>query len=108
MIQKTFDPLSKTFYLESWGFFSDNATIFIMTMPMESIHESAAISNRFLMFVGIVVILAEVFLIYFITRHITMPIKRLSELSERCRTWILMPAMRRRRSTEEIDTLETA
>ena len=53
MIQKTFDPLSKTFYLESWGFFSDNATIFIMTMPMESIHESAAISNRFLMFVGI-------------------------------------------------------
>ena len=58
MIQKTFDPLSKTFYLESWGFFSDNATIFIMTMPMESIHESAAISNRFLMFVGIVVILA--------------------------------------------------
>ena len=58
MIQKTFDPLSKTFYLESWGFFSDNATIFIMTMPMESIHESAAISNWFLMFVGIVVILA--------------------------------------------------
>lgn len=106
MIQKTFDPLSKTFYLESWGFFSDNATIFIMTMPMESIHESAVISNRFLMFVGIVVILAGSILIYFITRHITMPIKRLSELSEKMSNLDFDARYETsRRSTEEIDTL---
>ena len=106
MIQKTFDPLSKTFYLESWGFFSDNATIFIMTMLMESIHESAAISNRFLMFVGIVVILAGSILIYFITRHITMPIKRLSELSEKMSNLDFDARYETsRRSTEEIDTL---
>lgn len=106
MIQKTFDPLSKTFYLESWGFFSDNATIFIMMMPMESIHESAAISNRFLMFVGIVVILAGSILIYFITRHITMPIKRLSELSEKMSNLDFDARYETsRRSTEEIDTL---
>lgn len=106
MIQKTFDPLSKTFYLESWGFFSDNATIFIMTMPMESIHESAAISTRFLMFVGIVVILVGSILIYFITRHITMPIKRLSELSEKMSNLDFDARYETsRRSTEEIDTL---
>ena len=106
MIQKTFDPLSKTFYLESWGFFSDNATIFILTMPMESIHESTAISNRFLMFVGIVVILAGSILIYFITRHITMPIKRLSELSEQMSNLDFDARYETsRRSTEEIDTL---
>ena len=106
MIQKTFDPLSKTFYLESWGFFSDNAPIFIRTMPMESIHESAAISNRFLMFVGIVVILAGSILIYFITRHITMPIKRLSELSEKMSNLDFDARYETsRRSTEEIDTL---
>ena len=106
MIQKTFDPLSKTFYLESWGFFSDNATIFIMTMPLESSHESAAISNRFLMFVGIVVILAGSILIYFITRHITMPIKRLSELSEKMSNLDFDARYETsRRSTEEIDTL---
>ena len=106
MIQKTFDPLSKTFYLESWGFFSDNATIFIMTMPMESIHESAAISHRFLLFVGIVVILAGSILIYFITRHITMPIKRLSELSEKMSNLDFDARYETsRRSTEEIDTL---
>lgn len=105
-IQKTFDPRSKTFYLESWGFFSDNSTIFIMTMPMESIHESTAISNRFLMFVGIVVILAGSILIYFITRHITMPIKRLSELSEKMSNLDFDARYETsRRSTEEIDTL---
>ncbi len=105
-IQKTFDPRSKTFYLESWGFFSDNATIFIMTMPMESIHESTAISNRFLMFVGIVVILAGSILIYFITRHITMPIKRLSELSEKMSNLDFDARYETSsRSTEEIDTL---
>ncbi len=106
MIQKSFDPRSKTFYLECWGFFSDNATIFIMTMPMESIHESTAISNQFLMFVGIIVILAGSILIYFITRHITMPIKKLSELSEKM-TDLDFEARYETSScsTEEIDTL---
>ncbi len=106
MIQKSFDPRSKTFYLECWGFFSDNATIFIMTMPMESIHESTAISNQFLMMVGIVVILAGSILIYFITRYITMPIKKLSELSEKM-TNLDFDAKYENDScsTEEIDTL---
>ena len=73
---------------------------------MESIHESAAISNRFLMFVGIVVILAGSILIYFITRHITMPIKRLSELSEKMSNLDFDARYETsRRSTEEIDTL---
>lgn len=55
-IQKTYDRSNKTYFLESWGFFSDNSTIFIMTTPLASIQESAAISNRFLMYVGIAVI----------------------------------------------------
>lgn len=109
MIQKTFDPLSKTFYLESWGFFSDNATIFIMTMPMESIHESAAISNRFLMFVGIVVILAGSILIYFIIpAHYDADQTAVRSCRKRSRTWILMPAMRqaaaRRRKLIRLET----
>ena len=83
MIQKTYDPRSQTFYLESWGFFSDNGTIFIMTTPLDSIRESAAISNRFLMYVGIAVILAGSIAVYFITKRMTAPIHRLSQLSEK-------------------------
>lgn len=83
MIQKTFDPRTKTMYLESWGFFSDDSTIFIMTTPLDSIRESAAISNRFLMYVGIAVILVSSVLLYFITRRVTAPIHELSQLSEK-------------------------
>lgn len=82
MIQKAFDPRSKTFSLESWGFFSDNGTIFIMTTPLAGIQESAEISNRFLMYTGIAVILAASILLYFTTRRFTAPIHKLSELSE--------------------------
>lgn len=83
VIQKTFDPRSQTFYLESWGFFSDDHTIFIMSTPLDSIRESAAISNRFLMYVGLVVILAGSLAISVITGRMTAPIHRLSQLSER-------------------------
>lgn len=106
MIQKTFDPLTKTFFLESWGFFSDNSTIFIMTTPLESIHESARISNRFLMYVGIIVILVGSILTYYITRHVTAPIQRLSHLSEKMSNLDFdVRFVSPRHSTEELDTL---
>ena len=106
MIQKTFDPRSKTFYLESWGFFSDNGTIFIMTTPLESIREGADISNRFLMRVGLIVILIAGALLYVITKRITSPIYRLSQLSEKMsRLNFEAKYVRPRHSTEEIDTL---
>jgi len=47
-IQKTFDIRTKSFYLESWGYYSDNRTIFIMSIPLASIRESVELSNRFL------------------------------------------------------------
>ena len=34
MIQKSFDPNTKTSFLESWGFFSDNGTIYFITKKM--------------------------------------------------------------------------
>lgn len=106
MIQKTFDPRSQTFYLESWGFFSDNGTIFIMSTPLDSIRESAAISNRFLMYVGLLVIVLGSVAIYFVTRRMTAPIYRLSQLSEKM-SHLDFDAkyVAPEHSTEEIDTL---
>ena len=37
-IQKSYDRRSQGYYLESWGFFDDNRTIFMMSMPLASIH----------------------------------------------------------------------
>lgn len=83
MIQKTFDPGTKTFFLESWGFFSDNGTIFIMSTPLESIRESVQISNQFLMRVGLAAIAISAVMLYFITKKMTDPIQQLSVLSEK-------------------------
>ncbi|MCI8455191.1 MAG: two-component sensor histidine kinase [Lachnospiraceae bacterium] len=82
-IQKTFDPRRNGMYLESWGFFSDNSTAFIMSTPLSSIGESVELSNRFLTYVGFFTILAGAVFTYVITRHLTLPIYKAASLSEK-------------------------
>lgn len=82
-IQQTFDPWRDSMYLESWGYFSDDSTAFIMSAPLSSIGESVALSNRFLTYVGFAAILGGGILVYFFSRHITKPIYKLSNLSEK-------------------------
>lgn len=82
-IQKIYDPRIKSHYLECWGFFSDNGTSFIMSMPVSSIQESAALSNRFLAYVGLAVMAGGSILIYFTTKQMFSPILSLTDLSER-------------------------
>ncbi len=82
-IQKIFEPRVRSHYLECWGFFSDNGTGFIMSMPIASIRESAALSNRFLAYVGLAVMAGGSILIYFTTQKITSPILSLTTISER-------------------------
>ena len=82
-IQKTYDARSRTFYLECWGFYSDNNTIFIMSTPLESIRESVDLANRFLAYVGIVALLLSSIIVFFTTKRITSPILNLAHISER-------------------------
>ena len=82
-VQKTFDPWRDSMYLESWGFFSDYSTAFIMSTPLSSIGENAELSNRFLAYVGIVAIGAGALIVYLMARMLTNPIRELSGLSER-------------------------
>lgn len=82
-IQKTTDPLTSSAYLESWGYFTDNGTVFIMSMPVESIREAADIANRFLGYVGLAAMLLACWAVFMLTRRFTDPIDRLSRLAER-------------------------
>ena len=82
-IQKSRDRRGRQSFLESWGYFTDNGTVFIMSVPMESIREAATISNRFLMYVGLVVAAIGAFIVYLITKYVTRPVNELSALSER-------------------------
>lgn len=82
-VEKNYDFHSSSAYMEGWGFFSDNSTMFIMQMPLASIRDSAALSNRFTAYVGILALFMGSILMYFVTRQVTKPIMRLASLSER-------------------------
>ncbi|MBS6644948.1 MAG: HAMP domain-containing protein, partial [Clostridiaceae bacterium] len=82
-IQKAYDNRSKSFYLESWGYFSDNRTTFIMSTPLASIRESVAVSNRFLAYVGSLAMILSCMVVYLTTRKVTSPILKLASLSEK-------------------------
>ncbi|MCC8023703.1 MAG: HAMP domain-containing protein [Clostridium sp.] len=82
-IEKTYDPRSNALNLESWGFFSDNSTMFILSIPLAGIRDSVRLSNMFLTYVGIVVLIIGSLLMYATTRKITSPILALSALSEK-------------------------
>ncbi len=82
-IQQSFDSRSGSFYLECWGFLSDNSTIIIMSTPLASIRESVKMSNQFLAYVGVAALVLSSLIMYFATKKVTSPILKLANISER-------------------------
>ncbi len=82
-IEEAFDPGRDGTYLESWGFFSDDRTAFIMSTPLSSISEGVELSNRFLLYVGLCVMAVGAVVIYLIARGLTRSIDNLAGLSEK-------------------------
>ena len=83
VVETNQDFRNNSSYMESWGFFGDNSTLFIMSMPLASIRESVVLSNRFTTYVGLVALVLGSVLMYFVTRRVTNPLRRLATLSER-------------------------
>ncbi len=82
VIEMNYDSRTNATYVESWGYFSDNKTLFIMSMPLDSIRESVGLSNRFITYAGLIVLVAGSVLMYFATNQVTRPILKLASLSE--------------------------
>ena len=61
----------------------ENGDMVLMRTAVESIWESAAISNRFLLFAGAAAIVASLLVAFFTTRHITRPLQQLTDISKR-------------------------
>lgn len=70
-------------YLESWGYFSDNKTSFLMSMPVASIQEAVGFFNRFLFFIGLFMLAVGSVIVYLASSAIAKPINRLARLSEK-------------------------
>lgn len=81
-LMRTQDPWNQGEYIEMWGQLDDNVK-FLIRSPVESIRESVALSNRFLIYVGAGALFICIALVWFFSRRITKPIQELAALSDR-------------------------
>lgn len=83
VVETNYDHRSNASYMEAWGFFSDNSTLFIMSMPLAGIHESVLLANRFTTFVGLAALILGTIIMYFVANRVTKPVLALAALSEK-------------------------
>lgn len=69
-------------YLEMWGVLADGSH-FILRSPLESIRQSVSLSNRFLTYIMLVIVLLSSVFVWFFSKRIADPIMELAELSQR-------------------------
>lgn len=81
VVVMTPDPLTNAEYMEMWGFL-DSDDVFLIRTAMDGIGESVNIANRFLLYIGTILLMVGFVAIYFITKRISEPITQLSVLSE--------------------------
>lgn len=83
-----------------------NGNLILMRSALESIRESADISNRFLAIVGIFAVIISTIITFFVSKSITNPIRKLSDISEKM-THLDFNAkyVRNRKQKNEIDEL---
>ena len=82
VVQQVSDRFAGMSYVECWGQI-DEDLYFLVRTPLESIHESAAISNRFYLFMGLIVTMISALILTFLIRRLIKPIRELTELSTR-------------------------
>lgn len=90
-------------FLEMYGRLNTGIS-FIMSTPVESINESVKIANRFFFYIGCVGTIAGGIIIWLVSRKITKPILKLSEISERM-VHLDFNAKYQERARNEIDIL---
>ena len=103
VVQQIHDRFVGMDYVECWGKF-DNGNYFLIRSPLESIRESADISNKFFFFVGIVIIVISGMCIMAVTRRLTRPISELTELTGKM-TNLDFEARYKSKAGNEIDVL---
>ena len=76
------DETTGTEYISMWGIYPSGA-MFLMRSPLESIHESVMISNRFLLLIGAIVLIFGITAVWYFTKRLTTPIQELADISNK-------------------------
>lgn len=81
-IHKAKDVRNGYEYIEMWGYLN-NGDAFILRSPLESIRESVSLSNEFLTYIMLILVLLGSILVWYFSKRITDPIMELAVLSQR-------------------------
>lgn len=82
VIRRQTDTRLQSEYLVLWGTLSDGNFVMLRS-AVESIRDTAALSNRFLLGTGLLAAVVGILVMLFLTRRMTRPIVQLSEISKR-------------------------
>ncbi len=82
VVQTTLDSRTEKEHMEMWGKLN-NGYSFLFTTPLESIEESAAISNRFMTYIGIVAVILGGVIAWIYSGKFSEPILKLADFSEK-------------------------
>ena len=81
-IQKKADDRTGDDFLTLWGTLADGNLI-LLRSAMQSMTDAAALSNRLLLYIGVLSLCLGVVLSIVVARHITRPVHQMTELSQR-------------------------
>lgn len=81
-IYKALDSKIGSYYLELFGSLSNGSSVYIRT-NYQQMKDSSNISNKFLLYVGIVILVLASIVMFFISRSITKPIKELDRIARK-------------------------
>lgn len=84
-VYKVYDDRIESNYIELTGELPDNYWLY-MRANYTGIRDNASVSNRFLIFVGLLVLIASVFLIFFFANRYTRPIMKLAKWADEMRS----------------------
>jgi len=76
------DEMTQIKYITMWGIFP-NGNMFFMRSPLQSIQESARVSNEFLLYIGLVVLVLGITAVRYFTKRLTTPIMELADISNK-------------------------
>lgn len=81
-IYKSYDKKTDSYFMELFGTLSCGSNIYLRT-SYQSMDDSVKIFNRFIVYIGLGIVLVFVILMYFISRSFTRPILNLSVIAKK-------------------------
>ncbi len=82
VVTQSQDTITKREYVEMWGNY-ENGSAFIIRTPIEGIESSVGITNQFLLYIGIVLLVVSLLISWYLTNRFTKPLLELVKISKK-------------------------